>query len=387
MKLALAVVFAAVIVAAAVYFRPPAPPPSTPETVGSSAVISPEPDPATPPAVAESTSPTALDPSPLEAFRALLFGGDYATAVAWYDDLYRRVDETTSRPYRDEILRLARSLIEKENHGAVRDLLSGYVAFFHKDVPALLLLAASQHALKDYEAAIETLYTALAEVYDPQHLGRLRQQLVLSVHERAQAIGQQQSKEAVVAFYESMLAREPDYGPYQWGLAAANLDAGRPQAALDALNLITDLSLTERARSLRQAIERRQARERIEQTAIPLQRSGLGFSVRALINGHHPVVLLIDTGASMTTIRPEVLARAGVGAATRRQRFTTANGNVDAPVVRLDSLEIAGQGVSNMEVGSLALPGLAVDGLLGMNYLSRFEFTIRQHEGLMYLKR
>ena len=69
-------------------------------------------------------------------------------------------------------------------------------------------------------------------------------------------------------------------------------------------------------------------------------------------------------------------------------RFSTANGEVDAPLVGIQSLTVGGQVVSPITVGGIALSRHAapVDGLLGMNFLQNFEFSLDQQRSVLELK-
>ncbi len=55
----------------------------------------------------------------------------------------------------------------------------------------------------------------------------------------------------------------------------------------------------------------------------------------------------------------------------------TAGGTVKARLLRMPSLAVGGKPVHGLSVAVTAIPGLdSVDGLLGMDYLSHFAFTI-----------
>ena len=133
-----------------------------------------------------------------------------------------------------------------------------------------------------------------------------------------------------------------------------------------------------------------EASETADETAVPLSRLGNGFVVDAVVNDGQRVRLLVDTGATLTIIRPGALSRAGVGpgAFVRETTLETAGGRVGARVYRLDSLRLGPEVVSNIVVGSVEIPGLgAIDGLLGMNVLGRFRFSIDQARQRMLLAR
>ena len=60
-------------------------------------------------------------------------------------------------------------------------------------------------------------------------------------------------------------------------------------------------------------------------------------------------------------------------------------GVLQAPLVSVKSLAVAGHQVDAPDVGVLHLPDDDVDGLLGMDYLSRFEFEIDQENSILRL--
>ena len=79
---------------------------------------------------------------------------------------------------------------------------------------------------------------------------------------------------------------------------------------------------------------------------------------------------LVDTGASLVALSAEDAVKAGVTvrSSDRRVRFTTANGVVEAPVVRLAAVELGGIVVRDVEAA--VMPKGAMEGtLLGMSFL------------------
>ena len=98
--------------------------------------------------------------------------------------------------------------------------------------------------------------------------------------------------------------------------------------------------------------------------------------------------LLIDTGASLTIFTPAVFERRGIRYQDtgRSSVFQTANGPVRAPVYRLAALTIGDWQVNGLDVGVLDLGrDTGIEGLLGMNFLSHFQFFIDQNESVLML--
>lgn len=119
------------------------------------------------------------------------------------------------------------------------------------------------------------------------------------------------------------------------------------------------------------------------QKEISLQRNAYGHYVTSgTINGH-PVVFLLDTGASDVAI-PESLAN-DIGLLKGPAVYVkTANGNTEAYRTRLDSVALGD--IARYDLSATILPNITgKEVLLGMNFLKHFEIiqkgktlTIRQ---------
>src|SRR5262249_21996980 len=82
-----------------------------------------------------------------------------------------------------------------------------------------------------------------------------------------------------------------------------------------------------------------------------------------------------DTGAARTLITPDVALELDLDVQTpvRQARIASVHHVMSAPVVRLASVQIGAQRLTNVEVVVLPLPvELRVDGLLGVNVLEHF---------------
>ena len=103
---------------------------------------------------------------------------------------------------------------------------------------------------------------------------------------------------------------------------------------------------------------------------IPMSSDG-HFYVSAQVNGE-PVRLLIDSGATVTSFSGVVADRANIDPASGfRVPVRTANGVVIARRTRVDELTVGTIRVEDM--GVLVSDAFGVDGVLGMNFLSRLE--------------
>jgi predicted aspartyl protease len=114
---------------------------------------------------------------------------------------------------------------------------------------------------------------------------------------------------------------------------------------------------------------------------------GHPIMVTAKINGRAPVRLLLDTGASRTTISPAALI--GLGVTYRdapRVQIRGVTGSASIYLVSLESVEVGGARVGPLRVLSHdAQMGDGAEGLLGRDFLDHFRVTIDNARGVVEL--
>jgi len=115
--------------------------------------------------------------------------------------------------------------------------------------------------------------------------------------------------------------------------------------------------------------------------------AGSSIMVIARINGRAPVQLLLDTGATRTTISPAALV--GLGVTYRdapKVEIRGVTGTASAYLVGLESLEVGGARVGPLRVLSHdAQMGGGAQGLLGRDFLNHFRVTIDNARGVVEL--
>lgn len=123
---------------------------------------------------------------------------------------------------------------------------------------------------------------------------------------------------------------------------------------------------------------------------VNLDRRGNSYHVNAEVLNQRALMIL-DTGASTTAISSNLYARLGK---MRNLTFIgifnvqTASGSVEAPLVRIPEFRFAGYMFNN--VSAIVLPEEALpdaDGLLGMNILGEFDFSILPKDDVLVLKK
>ena len=102
------------------------------------------------------------------------------------------------------------------------------------------------------------------------------------------------------------------------------------------------------------------------------------------------VNLLLDTGASMTTISKTHFNQLRASLRTtyqRSQNFITANGETKGDIYTIDEVTLGNHTLYDINLAVLDYPAKSSQGLLGMNILQYFEFTIDQEESLLKLNK
>jgi len=68
--------------------------------------------------------------------------------------------------------------------------------------------------------------------------------------------------------------------------------------------------------------------------------------------------------------------------------FQTANGVIQAPLISLESIAVAGMEVKNLTAAVHdVLPDAKIAGLLGLNFLSNFRLDIDTQKGMLHLEK
>ena len=113
---------------------------------------------------------------------------------------------------------------------------------------------------------------------------------------------------------------------------------------------------------------------------------GQAIMVNARINDSGSVRLLLDTGASVTTINPRLLAQLGVSSRDAvRGSIRGVTGSADTLFVMLSSIDVNGAKAGPIRVVAHDVELGQADGLLGRDYLDRFQVSIDNQAGIVTL--
>jgi hypothetical protein len=113
---------------------------------------------------------------------------------------------------------------------------------------------------------------------------------------------------------------------------------------------------------------------------------GQPILVNARINDTGSVRLLLDTGASVTTISPRVLAQLGVSSREAlRGSIRGVTGTADALFIMVNSIDVNGAKAGPIRVVAHDVELGQGEGLLGRDYLDRFIVNIDNQVGIVTL--
>jgi clan AA aspartic protease (TIGR02281 family) len=126
----------------------------------------------------------------------------------------------------------------------------------------------------------------------------------------------------------------------------------------------------------------------LQEYKVPLISTNSGnFIVNATINGKVKVKLMLDTGASLMSLSPEVCRKLGIEKTSNLPviQLQTANGISRNNLIALDKVKIGDAEASLVET-SIGKKILGIEGLLGMSFLSNFQMEINHTESELILK-
>jgi clan AA aspartic protease (TIGR02281 family) len=124
-----------------------------------------------------------------------------------------------------------------------------------------------------------------------------------------------------------------------------------------------------------------------EGVSVPLERRGGVWFTDVTINETRPARFIVDTGAALCAISPELAESLGIRpeADARVIALETANGRTSGRLVRIASIRVGEAEAVNVPAVMVASANLGNSGILGMSFLSRYAVTIDSARRLLKL--
>ncbi|GJL62602.1 MAG: hypothetical protein NPIRA04_12560 [Nitrospirales bacterium] len=126
-----------------------------------------------------------------------------------------------------------------------------------------------------------------------------------------------------------------------------------------------------------------------EDVIVPLEKIGGGWIIAVELNGLYSANLLVDTGATVTSLSENLAFDMGLTADPRYAPISaeTANGTTTAWLTQVQTIRSGEAELKNLQVAILDFSNLSqknISGLLGLNFLNNFEWQLDpEHERLI----
>lgn len=330
---------------------------------------------------------------PAVSFRSALESGDYLKAINLYE---RELDggELRRAGLKRELLQYLGSHVQECGEGTFMELVNVWLDAYYADIEVLLLLADNQRYCGSPEEAARTLQLANTYSSKPGDSEAVDEAVARLAETTDSYLAEQSAWIELLGFYEFLDLVDLESDRTQLRRASLYERIGEAQRARDILLALRDSDdgLDEEwTAALEQQLADIKPTTLVEDQplyAIPLDRRGDHFLVPAAINGTDELALIIDTGASITTLSLasfRELERSGFRFVGTRL-FNTPNGRTRGDIYLASSLQLGEYDVSGLEIAVLDFDTSGgFDGLLGMNVLRNYRFEIEQERDILYL--
>ncbi len=253
---------------------------------------------------------------------------------------------------------------------------------------AAALLSADYVRVGEYRKSLEIIFDAIDQLpfERQQALTELvKAQTVLIETELAKAL----KHELLIELYQYLAVQQPDVMRHYLRLSYWQIKSGKfDEANTTLIATNNDIASVDEANRLRGLIESAKNGQADQANAIPLVRNRDQYIVKVMLNDTIPARLMLDTGASLTVLKTSFANLYGLDNNFSEQnvQVNTAGGITFAAVTELGSLQLGEGKVSPLNVALLDLDGLEADGLLGMNFLRHFRFSLDQDADSLILE-
>ena len=291
---------------------------------------------------------------------ALLRAGRIEAGLNALERFEKSVDQSAHEALRADVLVEIRRWFEQGRLEDALRLSRAYQDRYLHDAGVLGVRADIYWQLGRAEDALLSLFEILD--YPPSDaVAEVTRDRILTL-QRTHAAGLSQRREfqSLVAFYGLLLDLDPNNDDYRLARAEWLVQVGEFERAAA---LLGDVSV---ARSDEAATL--SARIGLIEAGIPVERQGDRLIAEVVIS-NQSVRMLVDTGATMSSLSLTTLRRLGARRTGRSAAVVTAAGVITAPVFVLDEVIVGEQTFFDHPVLGLELEDVGVAGLLGMDVL------------------
>lgn len=326
-------------------------------------------------------------PEKTDDFIQALNEGRVDDALIIYQDIERR-KPSQLKAFRES---LEQWLGKQDGDRAVRVLVR-FTQHYYQDEILLNRLANRYEKQEKLDSAIETLLELRSFTFKENELDTINDRihnLGKELYHRHVKSGQ---TPAITVLFQRLSSLEPEYSFYRYALSQIYIALGDTESAIYELEILQlDPQFGRRAAQSLAALQPPAPDEPEELPAgsVPLFSRNGQYIVRVSAGTRESVPLLIDTGASLTTLPPELLQRLRrkkLAARVGHTQLRTAGGMHFAPIYQVKELHIGNFIVRDLQVAELDLFDSDSQGLLGMDVLGQFRFQLDQDRSILSLQ-
>ena len=333
-------------------------------------------------------------PPSADRFRQLLVAQKFEVALSYYEQALSLDDayQLALKPILEQYLMFC---LEQCSNGVFVEVVNVWLGTYYQDTQVLLLLAEHQRLQHQPEEAASTLQLAATYAYQTEHEDAVHAAVLRLVQVTDDTLSRQESWVELLGFYEYL--ETIDLGTREFLLREAILyrvlgETQRSQKLLLTLQQRDNKSNTVWTATLEQELSRISPQlEKPDRPGHPVAviKRGDHFLVEVTLNRMSTVKLLIDTGASLTTLSHSSfvdLPQANFNYRGSRM-FNTAGGLTRGDIYRASSIKLGEMQLNDIDIAVIDYPSASnVDGLLGMNVLRNYRFEIDQDDKLLHLQ-
>jgi clan AA aspartic protease (TIGR02281 family) len=328
-----------------------------------------------------------------QAFRQLLLEQAFDEAMMLFERVQAQ-DEAQAQSLRADVLAYLQSALEQQHQQRLMDLVDAYLSRYYDDIDVLMILAEYQRRQGYPEEAAQVVQYALTYAYQPGQQEKIAAFFQALVDKTDNLFVQRQQWVELLGFYQLLESIDLSQPRYRLRQAMVYMQLQDFSSARDLLSPLAEQGQWAEKASELLAMAEPQAEDISEQVAaidsIPLFRHGNHYVIKARLNSASEVVLMIDTGASITSLSHssfDALPRHSGFSNTGSRLFNTVNGVTRGAVYNADQFKLGDHVLNNVELAVLDFDqGPGIDGLLGMNVLQYFRFEIDQDQQVLHLQ-
>ena len=316
-----------------------------------------------------------------ESLTSLLQEGKLLAAIQLIDDSYERATSNDLERFKEIVFQHGLILRRDEQLASAIQLFEAYAQRFD-DAEAWLHLGNTAAAAKEWDTTVDAYLQSSSQEHDPIAYQESLQALIRAASHLRTTLEKQGDQLAILDLYKRLYEHHPNFPRFQLELAQSYLRLKDPGSAIPLLEAIRFDPILGAIATQKLAVIRARERElqdsSLEQQddantdiVVPLTRAGNSFLVDLQINSLNER-LLLDTGASITALSKNLIARYNLEATGQVIQLNTANGVRLSPLYKVDRIQIGPLQIRNLLIAEITMANNSiVQGLAGTDLLTQ----------------